>query len=245
MMQPTNLWEGHDSPRRQWLNVPGMRAVAERLMRTGGVVVRKVAAQQTSEMPFVDHDDVVEAFASNRTDDALGERILPGRPRGDEDLVHPQASHPPYEHVAVDGVPIAEQVLGRGVFREAFDQSLGGPGGGGVVGDVDLDEFSPGVSKDQESEEQLEGEGGDDEEVGSDNLADVCLQEGPPRRGWPRRGALHVLGNGELGDLLAEKAEFGLIQRRPQVGFSRAMRRIRVRSSRSSGRRPTERRRDL
>src|SRR5262249_33016598 len=31
-----------------------------------------------------------------------------------------------------------------------------------------------------------------------------------PRPGWPGRGALHVLGNGELGDLIAEKAEFGL-----------------------------------
>jgi hypothetical protein len=79
-----------------------------------------------------------------------------------------------------------------------------------VVGGVDMDEFSTVVSKDQESEEQLEGEGGHDEEVDSDNLADVCLQEGPPRRGWPRRGALHVLGHGELGDLIAEKAEFGL-----------------------------------
>jgi hypothetical protein len=157
-------------------------------MRARGVVVGKVAAQQPSEMPFVDHDDVIEAFASNRTDDALGERILPGRPRGDEDLVHPQASHPPYEDVAVDGVPIAEQVLGRGVFREAFDQSLGGPGGGGVVGDVDLDEFSPGVSKNQEAEEQVEGEGRDDEEVDGDNLADMFLKKGAPGRRWPRRG---------------------------------------------------------
>src|SRR4030095_12662218 len=106
-------------------------------------------------------------------------------------------------------VPVVEQVLRRCLFREALDQLVSGPGGGGAVGDVDLDEFSPGVSKDQEAEEQLEGEGGDDEEVDSDNLADVCLQEGPPRRGWPRRGALHVLGNGELGELIAEKAEFG------------------------------------
>jgi hypothetical protein len=50
----------------------------ERLMRAGGVVVREVTAQQTSEMPFVDHDDLIEAFPSNRPDDALGEGILLG-----------------------------------------------------------------------------------------------------------------------------------------------------------------------
>src|SRR4029450_3248018 len=108
-------------------------------------------------MPFVDHDDMIEAFASNRTDDALGESILPGRPRGDEDLVHPQAFHPPYERVAVDGISIAEQGLGRGLVWKALDQLAGGPGGIGVAGNVDMDQFATVVSKDQESEQQVEG----------------------------------------------------------------------------------------
>jgi len=158
---------------------------------------------------------------------------------------HPQAFHPPYESVAVDGVPIAEQVLRRCLFREALDKLVGGPGGGGVVGNVDMDQFSTVVSKDQESEEQVEGEGRDDEEIDGDNVANMRLKEGTPRRGWPRRGAPHVLGNGEPGDLIAEEPEFGLDPAPAQVGFSRAMRRIRVRSSRSSGGRPAERRRDF
>ena len=63
-------------------------------------------------MPLVEHDDVIEAFPSNGPDDALSEGILPGRSRGDEDLAHPEAFHPPDEHIAVDRVPIAEQYLG-------------------------------------------------------------------------------------------------------------------------------------
>src|SRR5215475_8154376 len=128
-------------------------------------------------MPLVEHNDVIEAFPANRPDDAFGEGILPGRSRGDEDLAHPEAFHPPDEDIAVDRVPVAEQVLGRGLFGKALDKLVGGPGGRGLVGGVDMDEFSPVVSKDQESEEQLEGEGGHDENVDSDNLADVCLQE--------------------------------------------------------------------
>ena len=57
-----------------------------------------------------------------------------------------------------------------------------------MVGDVEMDEFSTVVSKDQESEEQVEGEGRDDEEVDGDNLADMYPEKGTPRRGWPRRG---------------------------------------------------------
>jgi hypothetical protein len=161
-------------------------------------------------LPFVDHNDVIEAFPSNRPDDAPGEGILPRGARGDEDLAHPEAFHPPCEHVAVDGTPIAEQVRGRSLFREAVDQLVGGPGGGGVVGDVDMDEFSTVVSKDQEPEEQKEGERGDNEEVDGDNVANMRLEEDTPRRGWPGRGAPHVLGNGGLRDFIAEEPEFGL-----------------------------------
>jgi hypothetical protein len=81
-------------------------------MRAGSVVVREVTAQQASEAPLVEHVDVIEAFPSNRADDALGEGILPGRPRGDEELGQPQAFHPPYEHVAVDRIPIGSKYLG-------------------------------------------------------------------------------------------------------------------------------------
>jgi hypothetical protein len=46
--------------------------------------------------------------------------------------------------------------------------------------------------------------------VGGPYLTEMCLEEGAPRRGWPRRGASHVLGDGELCDLITEEVEFGL-----------------------------------
>jgi hypothetical protein len=211
VMKAADLRDRNDAPARWRLHLALMGAVVvEGLMRARGVVVREVTAQQAAEVSFVEHDDVIEAFPPNRPDDALGERILPGRSRRDEDLANPQAFRPPYEHVAVDGVAIAEQVLGRCLFREALDKLEGDPGGGGVVGDVDMDEFSTVVSKDQESEEQVEGQGRNDEEIEGDYVANMCLKEGAPRRGWPRRRAPHVLGDGELGDLIVEEAEFGL-----------------------------------
>jgi hypothetical protein len=134
--------------------------VVERLMRAAGVVVR-----EASEMLFVDHDDEIEAFAANGADDALGEGVLPGSLRRDEDLANPQPFHPLYEHVAVNGVPIAEQVLWCRLFRKALDKLMGGPRSGGVVGDVDMDQFPTVVAKNQEPEEHAEGVRGDNEEV--------------------------------------------------------------------------------
>src|SRR4029434_9105198 len=145
-------------------------------------------------MPLVEHNDVIESSPAKRPDDAFSEGILPGRSRGDEDLAHPQGFHPPYERVAVDCISIAEEVLGRRLFWEALDQLVSGPNGGGVVGNVDVDEFATVVSENQEAEEQVEGEGRDDEEVDGDNLADMLLKKGAPRGGWARRGPPHVLG---------------------------------------------------
>src|SRR2546425_1465996 len=98
VMKSADLRDRDDSPARWRLHFAWMGAVAvEGLMWAGGVVVREVGAQQASEMPFVEHDDAIEAFPSNRPDDALGEGILPGGSWGDEDPVDPQAFHPPCE----------------------------------------------------------------------------------------------------------------------------------------------------
>src|SRR2546425_11888091 len=156
-MKSADLRDRRDAPARSRLYFARMGAVVvEGLMRAGGVVVREVTAQQASEVPFVEHDDVIEAFSSNRPDDALGEGILPGRSRRDEDLANSQTLHPPCEHVAVDGIPIAEQVLRRRLFWEALDQLVGGPGRGWVVGDVDVNELPAIVAEHDEREEQAE-----------------------------------------------------------------------------------------
>ena len=64
-MKSADLRDCNDAPVRWCLHGARMGTVVmERLMRAGGVVVREVTAQQTSEMPFVDHDDAIEAFPS-------------------------------------------------------------------------------------------------------------------------------------------------------------------------------------
>jgi hypothetical protein len=83
VMKSADLRNRNDAPARWRLQVaPIGVVVVEGLMRAGGVVVGEIPTQQTSEVPFVEHDDVIEAFPSNRADDALGEGILPGRARG-------------------------------------------------------------------------------------------------------------------------------------------------------------------
>jgi hypothetical protein len=110
----------------------------------------------------------------------------------------------------VDGIAIAEQVGGAGLVRERVDDLLGRPGGGGLVGDADVDEFSAVVAEYHEAEEEAKGQGRYDEEVDGCDVVTVSSQEGPPGRRRVGGGAARVLGDGEGSDFVAEEAEFGL-----------------------------------
>jgi hypothetical protein len=83
-MKSADLRNRNDAPGRWRLHFAPIGAVVvEGLMRAGAGVVREIPTQQTAEVPFVEHDDVIEVFRSNRADDALGgrdsSRALEGR----------------------------------------------------------------------------------------------------------------------------------------------------------------------
>jgi hypothetical protein len=133
-----------------------------------------------------------------------------GSVRCDDDLANAHALDPALEISAVDGLAIAEQVSGAVVVRERVDDLLGGPGGRGVVGDADVDEFSAIVTEYHKAKEQAKGQGWHDDEVDGRDIVTVGSEEAPPGRRRVRGGAAHVLGDGEGGNLIAEEAEFGL-----------------------------------
>jgi len=160
-------------------------------------------------MPFVEHDEVVEAFPADGADDALGERILPRRMRGDENLANAHMREAALEDLAIDRVAIAEEVLRGGVVGERLDDLLRDPRGRWVVGDVDVKEFSTIVAEHDEGEEQPEGESRDDEEVDGHEFAEMGVKEGAPRWGRPKWPA-HVFGDGQSGNVVAQESEFGL-----------------------------------
>ena len=162
-MQTAELRDGHDPPATWQLDFARSGAVAtERQMRTHGVVVTEVSAKQASEMPLVEHNEMIEAFPADGADDALGEGILPGRVGRDEDLVHAHAVDSTVKGVAVDRVTIPEEIAWGRVVGERLDDLLGGPSGRGVVGDVDVNELATIMSKHDERKEQPESQGGDD-----------------------------------------------------------------------------------
>src|SRR3989441_8783645 len=79
--------------------------------------------------------------------------------------------------LAVDLVTVAEEIGRRGVVREGVHDLLGRPGGGGMLGDVEVENAPPTVGQDDEDEEDVQVSGGNGEEVDRDEVADMVDEE--------------------------------------------------------------------
>ena len=78
-------------------------------VRSGPMVVLEVGCEDATEMCLADDDHVIEALASDGSDQTLNERILPWTRRSGHDFGDTHASQSPLECVGVDAVSISVQ----------------------------------------------------------------------------------------------------------------------------------------
>jgi hypothetical protein len=71
-----------------------------------------------------------------------------------------------------------------------------------------MEELAAVMAEADEDEEQAEGEGGDHEEVDGDDVSGMSGQKHAPGGRGPRRSSVHVPGDREFGDAVAEEGKF-------------------------------------
>ncbi len=133
-------------------------------------------------MSLVQDDHVIQAFAANATDEPLDIGVLPRTSGGDEYFFNPHVPHPLPKRGAVDAVPIAQQIAWRLVPRKRVHDLLGGPLGGGMFRDIEMDDATPLVGQDDEDEEHFVGHRRHDKEIQGDQILHVVVEKGLPRR---------------------------------------------------------------
>jgi len=114
------------------------------------------------------------------------------------------------ERPAVDLVTITQEIGRRGLVRKGADDLLGGPVGGGVLGDIEVDDPSAVMGEDDEDEEDAEASGGHGEEVDGDQVADMVGEERPPGLRGSGGSPGHEPGNCAFGDFDAELQELSV-----------------------------------
>src|SRR5208282_5985932 len=80
MMQATDLRDGDHLSDPAWHNRARVGAIlVERKMRAGALVIVDVRGQDAAQMALIEDHDVIQTFATDRTDGALDVSVLPGR----------------------------------------------------------------------------------------------------------------------------------------------------------------------
>jgi hypothetical protein len=78
MVQAADFGELHDPSGREDLDRPEIgRVLVEREVGTRPMVIAEVAGQDAAEVSLAENEYVVQALASERADEPLGERVLP------------------------------------------------------------------------------------------------------------------------------------------------------------------------
>jgi len=199
VVESADLRHCHDITKLGWLDRAWLgRVFPESEMRARGVIVAEVIAKATTEVSFVQHDDVVEEFAPDGFDHALSERVLPRGVRRDEDLGKTDGLHPLSKRSAEDAVAIVDEEPGRRVVREGLDNLLRRPSRGRGVGHVEMYVSAALMEEDYEHVEHAERRRGHDEEVDRDKIGDVIFEEGPPGLRGRFRTARHEPTNRAL-----------------------------------------------
>src|SRR5207245_653270 len=118
---------------------------------------------------------MVDALASDRSDQPFGEAVLPRRAWGDGLVADAHGAQSVRDGSAIDAIPITDQVARRLSPRECFGDLACDPVRGRMGCDVDPDEVSAGQPNDDERIEQVEADGlRSDDSDGADTMRPTC-----------------------------------------------------------------------
>jgi len=116
----------------------------------------------------VQHDHMIEALATNRSDHSLYIGSLPRRARCRQNFADAHISHAFSEVLAEDSIPVAQQLareLGEG---KGLPQLLSGPLRGRLGGHVEVQNATAVMGQNQENVKNLKIDRGHGEEINGD-----------------------------------------------------------------------------
>src|SRR5215469_5056654 len=135
---------------REW------RVFVQRPVRSQIVVIAGISLQNPAEVYLAQGDHMVEALASDRSNQSFGEAVLPGRTCGDRFVADAHSSQSMRDRSAVDLIPITDQIAWGLIPRECLRDLPCDPVRCRMRCDVDPDEldvFSHGAETHRASEQ--------------------------------------------------------------------------------------------
>src|SRR5207245_2509687 len=127
---------------------------------------------------------MVDAPASDRSDQSFGKAVLPRRAWSDRFVADAHGSQSMPDGNAIDLIPIADQVARGLIPRECLCDLACDPLRGWMRCDVDPNKVSARQPDDDQAVEQIKANGWNNEQVHGGDVRRVVTQEGAPSLGW-------------------------------------------------------------
>src|SRR6267154_1969457 len=134
-------------------------------MRAYLIIIFQIRQQHMSEVPLSEHNNVVKAFPSDRTDQPFGVSILPRGAWRRWSVANAHRSKSSDEDIAIGLIAIADQIVGSPFPAEGFRNLICNPFCGRMRCDAEPYDLSSAVPHDQQSIKQTKRDCRHDEQI--------------------------------------------------------------------------------
>src|SRR6201985_366875 len=183
-------------------------------MRARVIVIFHVRQQDVTEVSLAEHNNVVKAFPSDRTDQPFSISILPRGARRRRSIADAYRSESADKNLPKGAATAENEIEGSFFPAAGFRDLICDPFCGWMRCDAKPQNMSPAVPHDQQSIEQSKRDCRHDEHIHRSDPVGVVAEERPPALGWRVSSFGHVLGHAGLSDIDAELEEFSMDPRR-------------------------------
>src|ERR1700726_1535048 len=173
-------------------------------MRPYLVVITHVRQQDVTEVSLAEHNNVVKAFPSDRTDQPFSISILPRGARRCRSIADAYRSESADKDLTIGAVPVANEIAGSLFPPACFRNLVCDPFCGRMRCDAKPQNMSPAVPHDQQSIEQAKRDCRHDKQIHRRDAVGMIADKGSPALRRRVSSPDHILCNGGLSDIDAE-----------------------------------------
>src|SRR4030088_3171209 len=183
-------------------------------MRPSLIVITHVRQQDLTEVSLAEHNNVVKAFPSDRTDQPFGICVLPRGARRCWTVADAHRSESADKDLTIGAVPVTNEIAGSLFPAACFRDLICDPFCGWMRCDAKPQNMSSAVPHDQQSIEPAKRDCRHDEHVHRSDPISVIAEECPPALGRRGSSPAHVLVPARLSDIDAELEQLSMDPRR-------------------------------
>ncbi len=179
-------------------------------MRARLIVISSKSGEHTAQLALAKNNDMIQAFAAQRPDQALGDAILPRRSGRYRTITDAHRPHPRGKDMSVGAVIVTDQASRRRCPGERLGDLESQPFRRRMPGHLNPQQLPSTVANDQEGKQPLKCHRRNDAQVDRSNRMGVIVQKRLPALGRRSSAARHVFRNRRLGDLKTQHQQFAV-----------------------------------